>query len=78
MTWTAWLAWKFVAFVFGCIWGFIRFFIFDIPAGVLTGIYNGGAYVVNKALATKSEKIRKLLKYFSRENSKIVSYVVFK
>merc|ERR1712227_1187766 len=57
VTWTGWLAWKSVAFVFGCIWGFIRFFIWDIPTGILDGVYNGGAYVVNKRLASKSEKI---------------------
>merc|ERR1712227_897118 len=57
VTWTGWLAWKSVAFVFGCIWGFIRFFIWDIPTGILNGSYNGGAYVVNKYLASKSEKI---------------------
>merc|ERR1711937_241259 len=33
-----------------CIWGFIRFFIWDIPTGILNGVYNGGAIVVNKAL----------------------------
>ena len=76
MTWTGWLAWKSVAFVFGCIWGFIRFFIWDIPIGILIGTYNGGAYVFNKTLASKSEKIRKLSKHFSGKNSKIVSYVV--
>merc|ERR1712227_148835 len=57
VTWTGWLAWKSVAFVFGCIWGFIRFFIWDIPTGIINGSYNGGAYVVNKYLASKSEKI---------------------